>query len=256
MSLLEALILGLVQGITEFLPVSSSGHLLLFQKLLGFKDLENYLLFDLVCHLGTLLAVGLIFYREIKEAFLDRTQFLQVVVGTLPLFPLVLLLKPIKSVFSEPQYLGYFFLVTALILFLGEHFSKARKEKAASFGDAFKIGCFQALAILPGISRSGSTISGARILGWDAKRAISFSFLLSIPAILGAITLEIYKLNSLSEGSFGENPLSIYIVGLLTSFVIGAISLKFLIRIAHQGRFKIFIWYCLALGILALFFIH
>lgn len=247
MSFFEAIFLGLIQGITEFFPVSSSGHLVLFQKLLGFNNLENYMFFDLVCHLGTLLAVGIVFADEIKKVFKDKKRVLQILLGTLPLFPLVLILKPLKSIFNDPQYLGFFFLLTALLLFLGEKISSI-KAQPNPYRDALKIGCFQALAILPGVSRSGSTISCAKILGWNVKEALSFSFLLSIPAILGGMVLETFQM--VYKQSFpAEIPLYTYFAGFLTAFFIGWMTLKLLIRIAIRDKFQVFIWYTFLMGL-------
>lgn len=255
MSLLQAIFLGIVQGLTEFLPISSSGHLILFQKLLNLNDLDKYVLFDLWCHVGTLLAVVAIFFLDIKVVLKDRKKFLQLFIATLPLFPLVLAIKPLKSLFNEPQYLGYFFLITALLLFFGQRYAKIRSEEERSsrfYPDAFKIGCFQALAVLPGVSRSGSTISCARLLGWSAEEAVTFSFLLSIPAILGAITLELGSL-FLNKSKALPIDVSLYAAGCLTAFATGLIALKFLIHLARKAAFNLFIWYCAILGLLTLF---
>lgn len=255
MSLLEAIFLGIVQGLTEFLPISSSGHLILFQKLLNLNDLSQYILFDLWCHVGTLLAVVAIFFLDIKGALKDRKRFLQLIIATLPLFPLAVAFKPLKSLFNEPQYLGYFFLITALLLFLGQRYAKIRPEAerlSRRYPDALKIGCFQALAVLPGVSRSGSTISCARLLGWSAEEAVTFSFLLSIPAILGGMTLELAS-HFLNKSKEAPIDISLYAAGCLAAFATGLIALKFLIRLARKAAFNPFIWYCAVLGLLTLF---
>ncbi|HEY4831814.1 MAG TPA: undecaprenyl-diphosphate phosphatase, partial [Waddliaceae bacterium] len=154
MTTFEAIVLGIIQGLTEFFPISSSGHLTLAQSLFGLTNIENYILFDLVCHLGTLCAIFLTFASQIKNLFTtDRSKFIQVIVGTLPLFPLVLFLKPIEEKFGEPQYLGFCFFYTALTLFIGLKWGKEvpphllEKKK---WRDALTIGIFQAIAILPG----------------------------------------------------------------------------------------------------------
>ena len=254
MSLLEALFLGIIQGITEFFPISSSGHLILFQKLLGLDHLEKYVFFDLVCHLGTLFAVLWIFAGEIKKAFSEKSYFFQVVIGTLPLFPMVFLLHPLKSLFNKIEYLGYFFLLTSVLLYFGERFRMRLSSDKRSFRDAIGIGCFQALAILPGVSRSGSTISGAKLLGWKTEDAIAFSFLLSVPAILGGIVLEA------KEAFFGDSPVyfeaNAYLAGFAAAFFTGFIALKCLIRIAARDKFKIFSWYCAGIGFLTLYLFH
>jgi undecaprenyl-diphosphatase len=119
MTFFEAIILGIIQGLTEFFPISSSGHLELGQYFLGFNHLENYIFFDLICHLGTLLALFLVFWKEIYGFFLDRKYLSHIAIATLPLFPLVLIIKPLKTFFDQPQYLGFCFLFTAFLLYLG-----------------------------------------------------------------------------------------------------------------------------------------
>ena len=252
MSTLEAIILGILQGLTEFLPVSSSGHLELGQHLLGLTNLDSYIIFNLVCHLGTLLALVIVFSTQIKAAFLtERTRFIQVILGTLPLFPLVLILKPIKSVFDQPQYLGWCFLLTALFLYLGIRLGSIASQvqlDRRKWSDPLIIGLFQAVAILPGVSRSGSTISAGRILGWSRQEAVTFSFLLAIPAILGGVTLEILQL-AFKQTSMPSVALTAYVAGFITSFGVGYLALLLLMRLAAKDKFIYFVWYCLFIGI-------
>lgn len=259
MTTLDAIILGIVQGLTEFLPVSSSGHLQLTQYFLGMKKLDDYLIFDLACHLGTLLAIVLVFFQNIKNVFEQHsTKFWQVVIGTLPLFPLVLIMKPIKAAYTDPSYLGFFFLLTALILFVGIKFSKTSsvetKDKSP-WRDALVIGVSQAVAILPGVSRSGSTISSAKLLGWNTNDAVVFSFLLAIPAILGGTTLEIFKLWQHPENVI-DLPFSSYVLGFVVSFFVGLFALKLLMKLALQNKFYYFAWYCLFLGLATTYYFH
>ena len=258
---LEAIFLGIVQGLTEFLPVSSSGHLTLFQALFGYKDLEGYVAFDIVCHLGTLLAIFIVFHRAIWEAlFKNWTRLGQVILGTLPLFPLVLLLKPIKSLFDRPELLGFFFLTTALLLYLGICFGQQHTKKNLEnnkWRDAFTIGIFQAFAILPGVSRSGSTLSGARLLGWGVEDALTFSFLLAIPAILGGAAVEILQLYLTRAASVNQAiPLSAYFWGLFTSFIVGWGALLLLKYLAPKRSFMYFVWYCIGVGIFSLIYFN
>ena len=222
MSTLEAIFLGILQGLTEFLPVSSSGHLTLGQALIGLQDLHNFIIFDLICHLGTLLAIFVIYRNDILQLFTsDKRRFGQLVLATLPLFPLVLLLKPIKALFDQTQYLGFFFIITAFLLYLGIRYGSV-KAKTHPWRDALAIGMFQAVAIVPGISRSGATISGARILGWQTQEAVTFSFLLAIPAILGGTAVELLQLllksQTASAASIGIMP---YAAGFATSLASG-----------------------------------
>jgi undecaprenyl-diphosphatase len=255
MSTFEAIILGIIQGLTEFLPVSSSGHLILFQHLFGYENLDQYVLFDVVCHLGTLLSILIIFHAQIKDMLLKNHKILlQVVLATLLLFPFVLIIKQLKSIFDQVQYLGFFFLITACLLYLGIRFgyqkSEAQLEKS-KWRDALAIGSFQALALLPGVSRSGSTISGARIMGWDTEQAINFSFLLAIPAILGATTIECFEVMTHTSRLPDISPLT-YFAGFFTSLIVGYFALKLLIRLAVKRKFHYFVWYCAVIGILTL----
>lgn len=251
MTTLDALILGIVQGITEFLPVSSSGHLHLFEHLLGFKELDRYIVFDLACHLGTLLAIFLVFFQSIKNLFFDKTRLYQIIIATLPLFPLVFIMKPIKAIYGDPSYLGMFFILTSVILFIGVYFGKTvsvpQREKKR-WHDAFYIGLWQAAAILPGVSRSGSTISGARLLGWNATDAVTFSFLLAIPTILGGTVLELFNWFKHPE-AIANLPSEHYLVGFFVSFFTGLAALKVLFYVVTHNKFSYFAWYCLFLGI-------
>lgn len=259
MTILDAIILGVVQGITEFLPVSSSGHLKLIQYFLGMDNLDQFVLFDLGCHLGTLLAIFLVLFQPIKKYMQSSPSSLwQVVIGTLPLFPLLLVMKPIKSAYADPSYLGYFFLLTAAILFAGVYFgrktSQASHEKRP-LRDALVIGTWQAVAILPGVSRSGSTISGARLIGWSANEAVTFSFMLAIPAILGGTCLELLKLSQHPE-AFASLSGSMYLLGFGVSFMVGIGALRLLMLVATYNKFIYFAWYCAFLGLATTCYFH
>jgi undecaprenyl-diphosphatase len=253
-TIFDAIILGIVQGLTEFLPVSSSGHLKLAQYFLGLQELDKYIMFDLACHLGTLMAIVLVFTKTLKETFANTNKLFMVFIGTLPLFPLVLILKPIKSLYASPHMLGYFFLATAAILFLGTAMGRDR-EKPKTKKDALYIGLWQALAIIPGISRSGATISGARLLGWNYIDAVRFSFLLAIPAILGGMTLELFNAWK-TPASIASLPISHYLIGFFFSFCTGYASLCLLIGPAIGKKFSYFAWYCLCLGLATTFYFH
>jgi undecaprenyl-diphosphatase len=252
MSTWEAFLLGLIQGITEFLPVSSSGHLALVQHFLGFENLQDYILFDLICHLGTLAAIFYVFFPFIKESVTKNISYMwQVLFGTLPLFPLVLILKPIKALFDQPQLLGPCFLASACLLFisLAYRFARPPQKGRRAWQDALTIGLFQAAAILPGISRSGATISAARFLGWKKERAIQFSFLLAIPAILGGTAIEGWQVWQAPANTLSTlNPWACAI-GFCSSYFVGCLSLWILIRLVVQDKWSYFAWYCLILGI-------
>lgn len=259
MSTFDAILLGIVQGLTEFLPVSSSGHLKLTQSLLGMQHLDRYIIFDLFCHLGTLLAIAIIFFKNIQSLFQQKGFGLwQILLGTLPLFPLVLIMKPIKAAYADPSYLGFFFMITGCILMIGIQFGKTVSEAAKEkhpWRDAFFIGLWQAAAIMPGVSRSGSTISGARLLGWNANEATAFSFLLAIPAILGGITLELFNLWLHSDNAISL-PLYHYLAGFLSAFIVGLFTLKLVIKLVSQNKFYYFAWYCLFLGIATTYYFY
>lgn len=261
MSIFEALFLGIVQGITEFLPVSSSGHLVLFQHILGIQNIKNFIIFDITCHLGTLLAIFIVFKNDIKNIIMDnRKAFFAILISLLPLFPLLLVIKPIKSLFEDPRYLGLFFILTSILLYIGIKVGKDKTLKSESeplnpsFKDAFIIGLFQAFAVLPGVSRSGSTITCARILGWNYEKAITFSFLMAIPTILGGVVVELLSLIKASS-ELPNISLIHYFSGFTTSFVFGLGSLIALKNITKNHNFIYFVWYCLFIGIITLIYL-
>lgn len=246
MDSLQAFILGIVQGITEFLPVSSSGHLILFQSLLGLDALSHFLLFDLICHMGTLAAIFLVFRKEVLAA-LKSTEMLKLLgVAILPLFPLLLAVKQIKSTFESPELLGYFYLFSTILLLAGV-FSKEKVPAATpTWKGALWIGLFQALAIFPGVSRSGATISAALLLGWSLPSAVQFSFLLAIPTILGGFAYESLKYFT-SPTSSSVSPEG-YAIGFLLSFAVGSLALLFLKGLKSKKMLIPFALYCFLLG--------
>lgn len=248
MTFFEALFLGILQGLTEFLPISSSGHLILLQNLLGLKHLDSLVLFDLVIHLGTLLAIVVIFFEKIIALLQNRRHILWLFVAILPLFPLLLIMKPIKHLFESPQYLGYFFLATAALLYTGIRFGRTSTREHTGW-EALIIGIFQALAIFPGVSRSGSTVTGARLLGWSYQEALTFSFLLAIPTILGGVAIEGINLWKGTATIHPDVTVFHYLTALISSFAVGYFTLKFLINLGTSDKWMIFVWYCLILGI-------
>ncbi len=253
MTLWEALLLGLIQGITEFLPISSSGHLALGQYFLGFENLQEYLFFNLICHLGTLTAIFLVFFSVIRESFTNQLSTVwQLIMGTLPLMPLVFILKPLKALFDQPQLLGPCFLFSSALLFAGCYwrFPLIISSSQRKWQDPLIIGCFQAAAVFPGISRSGSTISAALSLGWQKNQAVQFSFLLAIPAILGGAVLEGWHAWHTSAEALSAISPGAFLVGFCTSCVFGCFSLWLLIHLVIQDKWKYFAWYCLLIGLL------
>lgn len=256
MTLFQAFILGLIQAFTEFFPVSSSAHLKLTKLALGIEPSGDLILFDLSCHLGTLIAIIYFFRLEIMEIFKNKgKELLQIFVALLPLIPAYFLLKPIREFASNKAYLGYCLIGTGIILFAG-HFLKIRREReqliSLKLKDAFCIGTLQSIALIPGISRSASTIACARILGWDSKHAVRFSFLLSIPTVLGGNTLELTKAY-FSQTNVWEGGTSMLILGFFTSLIVGLIVIKFAMKILEKGNLRPFAYYCIALGLFTFF---
>jgi undecaprenyl-diphosphatase len=263
MSAFVALCMGIVQGLTEFLPVSSSAHLKFVKMLLGIEHSENQVLFDLTCHFGTLLALLLYFRKEIGNILVrDRQKLRLLALATLPLVPGYFLLKPLRDFASQPQYLGFCLMLTAGILFIG---ATVRIRKLAADGgdvpwprqirDVLWIGAMQATALIPGISRSASTISCARVLGWSAKEAVRFSFFLSIPTIIGGNCLEALKLFLSSKAPVCV-PLSSCVTAFLASFLVGLLVIRFALKVLEKGRLKPFAWYCLFFGVVIIYYVH
>lgn len=249
MTVFQAIILGAVQGLTEFLPVSSSGHLVIFSHILGTSS-DSSLLFEILIHLATLTAVGVFFFKDILA--LRRQDLLHLLIGTIPAVIAGFALKDsIEAAFSSLLFVGLALLVTAGFLLFAHLRTTQRTETASSPMTplrALLIGVFQAIAIFPGVSRSGSTVSGALIANIERKKAFSFSFLLSIPAILGATLLTF--LDMLQSGE--QLPASLllpYAAGALTAFVVGLISLRWFQKIVHSAKLYYFALYCVAVSI-------
>ena len=253
MNLYEALVLGVVQGLTEYLPVSSSGHLVLLQKIFGIK--ENVLLFDILVHLGTLVPLLIIFRAEIWEIIKKpwgRLPLL-IIAGTIPTALIGLGFRDFfERLFVSGSTLGIEFIITGLILWLAERQKSGRKElDKTTFLDAIFIGVAQGLAILPAISRSGLTISGALVRGLNREWAAKFSFLLSIPAILGAAILDLR--NFIGQNlDFSSNELLPFIIGFLAAMLSGYFAVKFMLEILRKGKLTWFSYYVWILGVIIL----
>jgi undecaprenyl-diphosphatase len=251
MSWVQAVILGFLQGVTEFFPVSSSAHLKMARLLFGIENAEGQVLFDLSCHLGTLIAVLLFLKNEIIELFRsERKKLALLCIALFPLIPSYFLLKPLRDFVSRPEYLGICLMATSGILFLG-HKYRLRREKNDSMkrqvSDALWIGALQSTALIPGISRSASTISTARFLGWDAPKAVRFSFLLSIPTIVGGNGLELVKM-ALSSPTGSTVPYSLCCLGFFSSCIAGVFVIRRAVSFLERGKLKPFAWYCLIIG--------
>lgn len=269
MNWIEAVVLGLVQGLTEFLPVSSSGHLVLFQHLFGIEEPE--VLFDISVHVGTLVAVLVVFYRDILEMLKamvrlpglvrdsgglaslwanhsDIRIMVMIVLGSVPTAILGLLFaKVAEQLFGTIWLVGLALVVTGTFLWFTQHCSPSgRSVQQMRFKDALIIGLVQGLAIVPGISRSGATISMALYLGIDRDLAGRFSFLLVIPAILGALVLGLDR--TIFQTSL---PTGIIISGALAAAVVGYLALVLLLKMVRRGQLHRFAPYCWGVGLLA-----
>ena len=246
MTLIQALILGLLQGLTEFLPVSSSGHLVIAQHFFGF--LTPPVFFDILLHLATALAIIVILWRPLFS--LDKKTFGFILLASLPAGIIgVLLNSSIETLFSSVKLVAVALLVTALLLFLTRYFFSQAKSTRLTWKNTLLIGLFQALAIIPGLSRSGSTISAGIFAKLKPELIFNFSFLLALPAIFGAALLQLKDLNF--AGSLLDLPL---LIGFITAFISGLFALKLLKKFVSQGKFSFFAYYCLALGLTLLVF--
>ena len=271
MTYLTSFLLGLIQGVAEFLPISSSGHLAIAQNLLGMKEAgEVPVFFDVLLHLGTLVAVFVAYWPEIREIILEffrgigdlahrttpnpvppaRRMILLVIVGTLPLFAVLPIKDAVQGLSNSMVFIGCALLVTGVLLFVSDRVKKGHKtERSATWLDALIVGVCQAIATVPGISRSGMTITAGCFVGYERTFAVRFSFILSIPAILGANILSIFD-----AMETGVNPaeLPVYLVGVVTAAVVGYLCIRLLKMIANKGRFGFFAYYCWAAGALTL----
>lgn len=272
MNFFHTAFLGLVQGIAEFLPISSSGHLSLLQNFLGLQSAEETNLFlDVLLHLGTLISVFIYYWGDIvamvREFFLGcralvrpdpeerqmpparRLVFL-VVVGTLPLFVILPLKKYIDALYQNTWVIAVALLCTGCLLFVSDRLARGRKtERTTTWVDVVIIGFAQALATIPGLSRSGSTICTAMLRGCKRSFAVRYSFLLSIPAVLGA---NILSLKDAVTAGIDWAQIPVYLVGVAVAAVSGYFAIRLVNVLANKGKFGSFAYYCWGVGILAL----
>lgn len=257
MSLWEIILLAIVQGLTEFLPVSSSGHLLVANELLetmGRPPVQDLLEVSIVLHLGTLAAV-LVFYRQEIARLLgsDRRVVALMILGTIPAAIVGILLKKVipepqsKLILENVGLAGFMFPITALLLVWAERRTAGEQPyRQLGWGKVLVIGLFQAVALLPGISRSGATIAAGLSVGLRREASATFAFLLAIPAIAGAGLLESFEV--LEAGSTGT-PMGLLAVGFFVSMAVGLGSLALLIHWVQRGRLAMFAYYLVPLGI-------
>lgn len=270
MELHQGIILGIIQGLTEFLPVSSSGHLVLGQTFFGIT--QSQLTFDISVHVGTLLAVLVIYSSDIMAMISSVAGFLSkavsfkpvahlvnedknlqmaglIVIGSIPTAIIGLFLKQFEHVlFTSEVLVGFMLILTGTILWVSRKFYfSENKSTGFSIKNAFFIGIVQGLAVIPGISRSGSTIAAGMFAGIDRHMAAKFSFLLSIPAILGA---QVLSIKDMINSGLSIDPVTIYAT--IASFITGLIALKILLTLVHSGKFHLFAPYCWLIGSLVL----
>ncbi len=249
MHLWEVIILGIVQGIAEFLPISSSGHLVVLESLLG-GDLENLEL-NVALHFGTLLSILVVYRKDLLPVLFNYKLMTAIVIATLPVVASGLLLKPqFEAASANAIYAGIGLLVTSGLLFWTPRIDTGEKQiLEIRYRDALVIGLFQAIAPMPGISRSGSTIVGALLMGVKREAAANFSFYIAVPALLGATVLTLKDL--VEEGASGT-PVETIAIGTLVAFGVGVVSLKLLLRLVAAGKITMFGRYCLIVGVIVI----
>ena len=285
MSVFQAIILGIVQGLTEFLPVSSSGHLAIMKNLLGVNT-DTGILFDVLLHFATLIAVFAVMYKDIIKLIVDFFQIVRdvcinigrffsnltaihkkpyiviastsyrkfvimLIISTIPTGILgVLLSEVVDSASTALLSPGICLIATGLILFLADLLKEGRKKpKTANYGDALAIGVTQGISVLPGLSRSGTTITACLLCGFDRKFAVKYSFIMSMPAILGAMILE---LKDIGGTHLAGNEIAAYIIGMVIAAVVGFFAIRIMLNVVMNRYFKFFAFYCLIIGAISI----
>jgi len=277
MTLIKSIILGLVQGLTEFLPVSSSGHLVIFQELLGTEEEVSDIFFTSLLHLGTLLAVCFVYRRSlgvlIRTLFTSigplfkgeikwekglptedpiRRKGLLIIYSLLPMFLILPIKNAVESIYSSTLLVGIALLVTSIFLFLCDKFAAGKKDETTmSVKDSIVIGFVQLFAVLPGISRSGSTITAGLACGLNRNFAAEFSFIMSVPTILASFLLQVIEM-IVNGVSVSAEHIPVYIAGIVTSAVSGFFAIKLLQMLLKTKKFVVFSAYCLLMGIFAI----
>lgn len=271
MTYLSSILMGILQGVAEFLPISSSGHLALFQHFFGAENYEEtQLFFTVLLHLGTLLSVFVYYWQDvldmIREFFLlvgslfsrrggresaavppARRMVLLIIVATLPLFAVLLVKDRVEEAMGNAAFVSAALIATGFILFFSDRMARGRKNvRTVTLVDALLVGCAQGLGTLPGISRSGSTISAGLLRGFERTFAVRFSFLMSMPAVLGANILSMKDVIEVGGIDMGQLP--VYLVGTLVAAVVGYFAIRLVNLLADKGKFGAFAWYCWIVG--------
>ena len=265
-----AVVLGVVQGVAEFLPISSSGHLSLLQYFFGMEEPDA--LYNILLHSATLAAVCAVYWRDVADMIVEffrgiaamfsrkegqgrppegRRLMLLVILGTLPLFAVLPLDDAVEGLGANPVFVSVMLLVTGCILFLSDRYGGGRKNaRTATVKDVLLVGVAQGFATIPGLSRSGTTISAGMALGFDRSFAVRYSFLMSLPAVFGATLLKVVKV--MKAGTLNTELLPMYFTGMIVAGVVGYFSIRLVKLLADRGRFGRFAYYCWIAGAVAL----
>lgn len=275
MTISSAILLGIVQGVAEFLPISSSGHLAILQNLFALSAGEDHLFFDVLLHLGTLISICACYWGDIvamvREVFIvlrggrraDGTPvqgnlgaarlFMMIVVGTLPLFLVLPINDKVEELYYITPFIGVALLLTGCMLFVSDKMTPGKRtEKNMRFRDALVIGLCQCVATLPGLSRSGTTITAGIATGLDRNFAMKYSFLLSLPAVLGANLLSFIK--AIGSESIDASLIPAYLIGMLAAMLSGIAAISLMKLIAKKSKFGWFAYYCWGAGLLTIIF--
>ena len=274
MSIVSAILYGIIQGLTEFLPVSSSGHLAIAHGLFGTANLDtDYFSFDILLHLATLVAVLIVYHKDIfplipaffrligkvfrgkfrlSECDDNEKMLIYLIIATLPLVAAVFLNDKVEALGQYVKVVGAILIVNGAVLFLSDRIGKGNKALSdVKPQNALVVGLCQLCAIFPGLSRSGSTIMGGRLCGFSREFAVKFSFILSIPAILGA---NIFNIPDLIVNPVPASEIPAYALGMLAAAVTGVLAMKLLAYVSQKSNFRVFSIYCVAVGLLAVIF--
>ena len=275
MTISSAILLDIVQGVAEFLPISSSGHLAILQNLFALSAGEDHLFFDVLLHLGTLISICVCYWGDIvamvREVFIvlrggrraDGTPvqgnlgaarlFMMIVVGTLPLFLVLPINDKVEELYYITPFIGVALLLTGCMLFVSDKMTPGKRtEKNMRFRDALVIGLCQCVATLPGLSRSGTTITAGIATGLDRNFAMKYSFLLSLPAVLGANLLSFIK--AIGSESIDASLIPAYLIGMLAAMLSGIAAISLMKLIAKKSKFGWFAYYCWGAGVLTIIF--
>ncbi len=255
MTVIQGILLGILQGLAEFLPISSSGHLLIVRNLFGFNDTSGtYLIFDILLHVGTLLVVLIVFWKDwlaiLKNPFRSKT-LLFLFIASLPALISVVLFGDVLDIFESGSFLGISFILTGILLLTSQYYAEKLKKqntekKEVGLTNAVAMGLSQILGLLPGVSRSGSTIFGGVLSGLDKKTAAKFSFMMSAPAIVGSLLYE--GKNAIENNYFAQIEIIPTILGMISAALFGYIAIKFMLDLIAKISLKWFAFYVIALG--------